>query len=456
MTIRRAIFTLLTLLAVACLAATAVAGLTGAFWFTSANQPTAAPTATFEPLPVIARGDIPAEISTQMDQIQFEVSSLRRLNAARPLDRALLTPDELKDKVLDDFFKEYPREEASNDSLVLNTLGLIPSSFGLYDLYIDMYSEQIAGYFDPESKAMFVVKGKEFSGAERMTYAHEFTHVLQDQNFDLREGLGFKDENCEKDSERCSAVQALIEGDATLTEQLWFIRHASQADRSELAAMVDAYQSPVFDSAPSYLQKDFLFPYQAGAEFVQSLYDQNGWSSVDQAFRDPPVSTEQILHPDKYPAEKPFPVAFTNLDGKLNGCRQIDDGALGEWYTTLVLAEGYNQAWRQPLATARAAAAGWGGDHYQVFDCSGKAVLALRTHWDTLQDANEFWNAFQGYGIARWGAGKAAGTDRLVWKDTSEGYVTLVRSGADTLWILARDMVEAGTILQNTPGFQEP
>jgi hypothetical protein len=165
---------------------------------------------------------------------------------------------------------------------------------------------------------MFVVKGSGFTGVERDTYAHEFTHALQDQHFDFKGKLNYSEESCQEDSERCAAIQSLIEGDATLTEMTWLQTYATQQDIMDLQSFYQSYQSPVFDSAPAYMKLDFMFPYDQGYTFVQSLFGQGGYAAIDKAFTNQnPLSTEQILHPNRYPSDTPIPVDLPELANTL-------------------------------------------------------------------------------------------------------------------------------------------
>jgi hypothetical protein len=111
---------------------------------------------------------------------------------------------------------------------------------------------------------MYVVSDEGFNGTERMTYAHEFTHVLQDQTYDLENGLKDNEAYCKNETEYCAAITALIEGDATLSEQYWFYKYSTDLDKSQVQEFQNSYTSPVYDSAPAYMKEDFLFPYQYG------------------------------------------------------------------------------------------------------------------------------------------------------------------------------------------------
>jgi hypothetical protein len=98
-------------------------------------------------------------------------------------------------------------------------------------MFKELYSEQIAGYYDTKTKEMYVVQGEGFFGNERMTYAHEFTHVLQDQNTTCERACSVNEEYCEENTEYCAAVTALVEGDATMVQFTWFWRYATQQIR---------------------------------------------------------------------------------------------------------------------------------------------------------------------------------------------------------------------------------
>jgi hypothetical protein len=406
------------------------------------------PDGTARPTPVPP----PPALASQMDEIQQQVISLRGLQPDKPVVRALISPSDLQKKVETDFFKDYSNQDAVDDTIVLSTLGLLPKNFELRNLYLDLYSEQIAGFYDNETKEMFVVQGKDFGGIERMTYAHEFTHTLQDQTYDLKYGLKIDDDYCETETEYCSAVTALIEGDASLTESRWLLGSATDQDRNDIQSFYRTYSSPIYDSAPQYMQKDFIFPYLQGLEFVNSLVDRGGYAMIDKAYKNPPVSTEQILHPDKYPAEKPVEVNLPDMAGLPGSDWQlVDENVIGEWYTYLILSNGEKSQYRLPDKTARTAAAGWGGDRYAIYTRKqdGAVILALKTRWDTEKDAGEFFEAFRQYGGLRWGDPLGDESYKVNWSKTVNGEVLFEHNGTDTVWLITPDNAIQQSILGN-------
>jgi len=399
------------------------------------------PSATTEDTPTIPNTDTPSpteilgidpEILGQMDEIESQVMDLRGLRTTGPVPRTLLTSEELHQRVLDDFLADYTEEEAKDDARVLALLGLLDPNFDLLDFYLELYSEQVAGYYDDETKEMFVVHDEGFNGPERLTYSHEYVHVLQDQIYDFQEGLNYSDEFCEAESERCAALQAVIEGDATYLEEQWLRNYATPKDISEILDFIGSYSSPVYDSAPAFMQEDFLFPYTFGTDFVREIHFEGGWAAVDALYANPPVSTEQILHPTRFPGDQPIVLEAPDLATSLGeSWREIEHNVLGEWYTRLTLNEFIDSD------LSMRAAEGWGGDYYVALyhDGSDQGALVLMTIWDSAKDAEEFYLAFEDYGKSRFDNGSIS--NLISTWDSNGGLVHVERWGNQTLWILA-------------------
>jgi hypothetical protein len=405
-----------------------------------APNPTAtlavAPAATLDPS--LDRTQTAPEAPADLEQIQGQVSTVRGLYPTGPLDRQLLAPEELGQRVEQDFLDEYTAQEAEDDVRLLSLFGLVEPGFDLLDYYLAFYEEQVAGYYDTEIETMYVV-GSQWGGAERLTYAHEYVHALQDQTYDLEGGLGYTDETCQEDSERCAALAALIEGDATLAEEQWWQAYSTQQDYEDLLAAIDSYRGDVFNAAPAYMRQDFLFPYDQGLAFVQALFRQGGWAAVDAAYLDPPTTTEEILHPELYGRQEPLTVESPDVIGALGeGWSELEAGVLGEWFTYLVLDE------EIPSWEAEEAASGWGGDAYGAYTKGGRSALFLQTRWDSPRDAFEFLEAFHAYGGWRFGERRTEQTDRRwIWQ---HGAVLLERAYDQTLWIVAPDEATQETI----------
>ncbi len=386
-------------------------------------------------------------LSAQFAQIEKEVSSLKGMELETSLKRESLTTAQLKEQVTTEFFKDYTPEDAAEDVTTLALLGLLPEDFDILNFYKQLYTEQIAGYYDNETKSMYVVADQGFGGMERSTYAHEFTHALQDARYDFKAGLGYSDEACEKNSEYCAAIQALIEGDATNTQMAWMSEYATEQDFKDLQTFITSFESPILDSAPAYMQEDMNFPYTQGSTFVKTLQASGGEKAVDAAFTSQkPVSTEQILHPSRYPDDKPMTVLLPELAKSLGPAwQEIDRETIGEWYTWLILARADDEGYRQLDSIVSAATEGWGGDQYAVLSDGKDSAFVVTYRWDTSKDSDEAYKAFLTYTQLRFGAQNSA---ELACK---EGYCSSLMRNPDQglTWIVSTSS-EAVTKLQSS------
>ncbi len=410
-------------------------------------EPTEAPSnpENEAPNPPPTGSNIDPDTARQMDEIQMQVIMERGLKPSQAANRQLYSPEQLNAKFIQDFKEDYSPEDAQTDAVTLAAFGLLEPNFDLYNFYIDLYSEQVAGFYDYKTKEMVVVQSNNFGGFERLTYAHEYTHALQDQNYDIENGLNFNDDACEADTERCAALRALMEGDATLSQLNWFFANGTSDDQAEIMEFYAEFETPVLNSAPEFITLGFTFPYEYGYAFVEHLYNIGGWGTVDRAYNELPLSTEQIMHPGRYPDDKPIQVELPELGDILgSGWDEIDRGVMGEWYSYLILAKGLDQNARLDESDAGFAAEGWGGDSYVVYyDVENEnTVMVLHTSWDTSADADEFAEAFRDYAKARFGT---SSTD--TWQG-EDGYHSFHHEGNTTTWVLAPDADTAQVVWQ--------
>jgi hypothetical protein len=436
-------------------------------------QPTAAPPASppmtgTPPTPTASPAVVLDEATLAMlSEIEQQVVELRGLEPNGAFDLQVPTYEEYKQITIEDFAEDYSPEEAADDGRVLTALGLLPEGFDLYQLYLDLYSENILGSYNQETRTMYVLQAGgagRLGGVERQTYAHEYQHALQDQNYGL-EALGLSDEGCEKDTERCSAIRALVEGDATLLDTQWLDRFGTSDDIADIADFYRDFSSPSYDRAPCYLRDDFYWPYDYGLQFVQGLYDAGRWQAVDAAYQNPPVSSEQIMHPGLYhsgdvPEVIPSPVLTDTLGV---GWRQIDANVMGEWYTYLILVEpfrdsdpasaGYCSVESRATGQMGEAAAGWGGDAYAVHynADTNQIVLVMLTIWDSSAEADEFADGFGDYSDARFGSTAEDRGDGQCWDAGDYGVSCFFQKDTDTLWVMAPDTGVADQVLEAIP-----
>jgi len=336
----------------------------------------------------------PADVAT----IAARVEALRGLRFdTRPVPQTV-TPAQARREGLEDLDRNYPEARRAADEEVLKLLGLIEPDVDLRSISASVFGEGVAGYYDPRSKRLRIVSGTTPDALGEMILAHELTHALEDQRFGLGLDAGQTDD-------AALARLALVEGTAMAVMQDYLVRHigAEQALGGLLGA---AFQSG--PELPPFLQAQLLFPYLDGLGFVTRLKQRGAasWTLVDLAERERvPDSTEQILHPDKWvEVERPLPV---RVDADLGpGWRRAAAGTWGEWQTRELLGQDADRA-----------AAGWGGDRYELWQrgscdrppCRDRDVLVMKWRWDTGDDAREFEHALraapvaQSDGVGIWG-----------------------------------------------------
>jgi hypothetical protein len=355
------------------------------------NTPTVAPP-TLAPTPFTTVAvppsptPIPKSAAEQYADIRAQVEQIRGLQPTSAVNPVTIDQAQLTANLGTEFDASNTPADLKNAEDELITLGLLPKGSSLRSLTLDLEAGQVAGYYSPDKKQLFVVsRSGGLGGAELTTYAHEFTHQLQDQRLDLS-GL---DLNVHDQGDRSLARLSLVEGDAVSVQSTWMTDNLSPQQLGQvMSAAMDPAALKALTDAPRYLRETALFPYNDGLAFVSGLIAQGGYAAVNAAFKDPPQSTEQILHPDKY-LHREAPIVV-KLPAKLAA-------TLGAGWSVAAqdtLGEEVIRIWlEQVLSTPEAAvaAAGWGGDRLALLrGPNGAVAIALRTEWDTPADAAEF------------------------------------------------------------------
>ena len=359
---------------------------------TSSATPSVAPT----PAPTVAPSSpsppagtsatpLPDEATAAIyDAIEQQVLDIRGLTAV-DVARETIDAETLKAMNATSFDEDNPADYVAGNDRLLKALGLIPADASLRQLYLDLIDSQVAGFYRPDAKTLYVVsRSGAINGADKITFAHEYTHALQDANFP---GVFAEQEDLLDQSDQALARAALYEGDATLLMQLWAIPNLTPEELQDvIAAGADPEAMAVLARTPEVLTQTLLFPYNDGFQFAAGIQQAQGWEGVDATFADLPLSTEQILHPDKYAAgEVPIEVA---LPADLAT-------SMGDGWTTLIedtYGEFQTQLWLQTLGDQDdRPSGGWGGDRLAVLQGPDDTwAVAWHTVWDTPADANEF------------------------------------------------------------------
>lgn len=419
---------------------------------TETPTPTATPTfpPTFTlllPTPTSTRVFSREEINEPtLAGIADEVIAWRELQPLAEVDFQLLTPAELKERFAEYYAEEYTTEDIEKMRQAYVTLGLLDEGFDLAATLVDMQAESIAGFYTPDEKRLYIISEYELVETEqKITFAHEYTHALQDQHFDLARLI-----DIEGNSDRALAARSLAEGDATLLMAVYAYDNVTEAEWKWLAYQASRLEEEKVETAPQALGIVSIFPYTYGTQFVLGLFLQGGWPAVNQAYSYPPQSTEQVMHVDRYLGrDEPQTMELPDLAAILGeGWEQLDRGVMGELVTMLYLGEELDEeqaAW---------AAGGWDGDAYAILrNSQGQRLLTVRTVWDSAAEAQEFSAAFGDYVTKKYGGTLTPGKTQREWRDAPTVSVLLSRHGQETLIVVAPDRGSAEAVLAQFSGF---
>ncbi len=362
-------------------------------------------------------------------KLAFEqlLPGLRKLPFRSEVKRDVTNREDLKALLLKEVDEDQTPAEFRTSELGLKVFGFIPRDANWKEIMVRVYAEEIAAFYDPKTKTMHLIKepgvaadakpasflekllgGKKggFDKDENKTViAHELTHALADQHYDL-DALH---KAAKSDDDRSLALASLIEGEATLAmigAQMddWdgskvTALPAGNLDRmfSLMGPMMTLASGASLREAPPILSESLIFPYLKGMVFCAKLANDGGWRSVDAAYASPPQSTEQILHPEKYRGQ-PDPPTVVDL-GKLEpgeGWSEVGRNVLGEFQLGILL----RSHGGKPIA------AGWDGDRYAVFEGPRSRLgLAWLTTWDTEDDARDFARQYARHQTTKLGPG---------------------------------------------------
>ena len=331
-----------------------------------------------------------------LNHLGSQAASIRGLSY-RPVASQVVSQAECATYLLRLLDKEMKAAPTRRREGFLKLLGLMPKSASMKKIYADLYTDQVRGLYDPHKKLFLVVRG-EGKGSndpmeglaasiglnlENILTVHELGHAIQDQHFQLATLSAKVAANFDQEL----AASALFEGDASaLMMDYALLSVGMQPGEMEAGGggLFDQEKlmlgsSPALARAPRFFRDVLTFPYNQGMTFVGSLRRGKDWSAVDRAFRALPESSEQILHPEKYGRDHPQEV--TVEAGGLAGATSLGQDTAGEFTI---------RCWAREVGGSEQAAAGWGGDRYEIFRTPRGLSGCWATTWDSEQDAREF------------------------------------------------------------------
>lgn len=363
-----------------------------------------APTGTADPTPSgtddpAPSGDLPIEpaVESRIREITEQVPPIRGLEPLDDVPFRFITPERFEAELRDLFLADNPPERVTAEEDLLKRLGLLDQHADLEELVLELYGSQVAAFYDTRTRRFTVIQrdeSAEFGPADAIVVAHEYVHALQDQHFDL-EGTAVVDP---AEGDRALGTLGLIEGDAVTVMLDWALANLTFEELLGIQEAVTPADQELLESVPPVLRRQLEFPYIDGLAFVTALRSGGGYEAVDAAFGDRPISTEQIMHPEKYlEREDPIVVELPDVAAALGeGWTASYEQTLGELLIGVLVADGESAPGPAvpgllPALPNAEAAAGWGGDRLVSLDGpDGAWAVVWQTAWDAELDAEEF------------------------------------------------------------------
>ena len=352
--------------------------------------------------PAAAQTDARAkELCAQIQGIAQDLTKISGMPLKHPVPCDFITKDKIN-KFLNDRVKEVAKpEEIRAEELTLKKFGLVPNDFDLAKNTVDLLTEQAAAFYDYDKKKLFITDSTP-SDTREPVLAHELAHAIADQNYNLAKFI----RQGRKSDDGSTARLAVMEGQATWLMSEFLARKVGQSlkDSPTLLAMMSSVndggsgQYPVFDNSPLYLRLSLVFPYTKGMLFQNAVYDKDSQYAFAEVFLKPPVSTQQIMHPEKYfsgvkPTEPDLP------DPHLpKGYKSLVGGTLGELEHSIMLEQFSGKE------TAEKVAPHWRGSTFALVENKklGRVVLLYAVEWDSEDAARDYMAAYRKQMQQKW------------------------------------------------------
>jgi hypothetical protein len=389
--------------------------------------------------------------SEQTAKIEAGIQDLRQLRFKQPVPIVVKSPNQAEAMMEAELMRDYTDNQLQVDAVAGEVTGLYPPGLDLKAASLKLLKSQVAGFYDPRGKEMVLVEGGASLGlwnnaaqfmvqrdvAGEMLLAHELTHALQDQNFDLAASL----DKVKDDDDRTLALKSVAEGDATIAG---FAYAVGRMDSGIADALTDnlkqlpqalAAEAP---HTPEGLSAPLVFQYSEGVRFVAEAYRRGGWSAVDALYRRPPQSSHQILHPALYfdNTAPPPRIELAGYDRIMSGWKKADEDTYGELLIRVILERNLGKQ-----SSDVGLAAQWTADHMIILQENHEVSVIWMLAFSDGQTASRFAVVYQ------------ALLDRLLGAATphridarSNAVLAVIGSGADYFDTLAPAIWNASTI----------
>ena len=338
------------------------------------------------------KGAANAEFLETTEEVLQQVSEITHLQLRTPLKKTLRSREEIRAYVLRQMMEDKNATERYAAEQSAKAFGLIPRDLRLEPFLLDLLTEQIAGLYDPQAHEFYIADWIPVED-QRMVMAHELTHALQDQHFQIEQWEKAARPNDDAELAR----EAVLEGSATAAMMDYLLKGTGRSlrelpDIDPEILMGDLGNTPTMAKAPAFIKDALIFPYYAGMRFTLDALKESGWDDLPKLFAKPPVSTQQILHPEMYrqgitPETVALPVNEKILQGDW---KKLDDNLLGEFGLKEVLQQYLGRERAVPLASE------WNGDRYMLFESAktNKLLLVYRVRLASTEAAARFFGQY--------------------------------------------------------------
>jgi hypothetical protein len=337
-----------------------------------------------------------ADFYAAANEVLQAMSEILALPVKSPLQESIRTKAQIRQYLVDEQNKEESPQRRYADRRTLEAFGLIPKGFPLDSFLLDLLTDQVAGLYDPQKKEFYIASWIP-PGDQKQVMAHELTHALDDQYFHLD-----KWQKAVRNNDDASlARDAVIEGSAVASMMDYTLAdlHTSVRELPDIAPFIESSvademdKDPNLAKAPPFVRDELLFPYLEGAKFTQKVLKAEGsWADFQKVFKNPPASTQQILHPDLYFQHvKPEQVDLPHLKSAIpRGYVQLDENVVGEFALGEVLKQFLGPGDAEEVAPM------WRGDRYALFEDKDtkQTILVVLLALDSESDASSFFTAY--------------------------------------------------------------
>jgi hypothetical protein len=333
-----------------------------------------------------------ADFAAAADEVLGQMSQITGLDLRSPLRKSLRSREEIRAHIIKEMNEEKNAAERYAGARSAEAFGLLPKGFDLESFMIDLLTEQIAGLYDPKAHEFYVADWIPIDD-QRMVMAHELTHALEDQHFQIEAWVKAARPNDDGELAR----ESVLEGSAMVAMVEYLLQGSGRSlqdlpDIDPSMLIGDMADTPLLKKAPPFLKDALIFPYLDGLTFSAAVLKPSGWEALAGIFTKPPVSTQQIMHPGLYTSGKvPAPVSLPSMEKSLGAdWVKLEENVMGEFGWKEVLKQFLGESRAKPLSAA------WNGDRYAVYEQkqTKRLLLITRERLATQDQAQRFFGQY--------------------------------------------------------------